>query len=179
MSVRFMALVLVLSWGCTETERPTPVAVQRAVVSEAGDKEIFLIAKTPAGTDLRPALNHEKTDFWWVRVEIPLTLSADVDTEQGFSTDLQSRSDVVFAQSYNGPCDPHADVPSSCWLLEQYTGADEGLKGSLAVKRASGRLEFNYFVDWRGITDRFQAPPSWHNHVSEGGAAAAIEVDTQ
>lgn len=175
MATRLVLVLVMASWGCTDLDTPPVETMQRALVSADGDKEVFLLANAPLGADLTPALEHEKTPFWWVRIEVPRAVSPAVDTADGFFTDLETSSGVVFAQSYADSCDPYAEVPSVCWLLESYTGADEGLKGRLHVKRADGRLQLSYFVDWRGITDRFDGPPSWHNHISEGGGAAVIE----
>lgn len=139
----------------------------------------FVMSNAPPGIEIAGLANPasmEKTPFWWARIDMPGSNEGAINSQAGFQGDLLQDVDVVFTQNYEGVCDPSAEVPTICWLQEQYVAGEEGLKGTIAVARKQSQLEMYYSVDWQGLTDRFESDePSWHHHITEGGGVAKIE----
>ena len=170
--------------GCSQSSDDMLEAAvnQRAIVSASGDRTSFVLTDAPDTADISALSDPsflEKTNFWWIRIDMPSDSDTLVDSPSGFQGDLSQNIDVVFTHNYKGVCDPSADVPSICWLREHYTAGETGLKGVTSIKTVNGNLELYYSVDWQGITDRFESEPSWFHHIVEGGGVAKIEEGTQ
>tara|TARA_R110002073_G_C9496099_1_gene581311 strand:- start:1017 stop:1631 length:615 start_codon:yes stop_codon:yes gene_type:complete len=168
-----------------EDEQEVPAedaeATQHIYYAEDTSQDLYIITNAPPQADIsKLGLEvdmEEKSDFWWVRIDVPENKTSAIDSADGLRIDLTEDTGVVFTQNYEGVCDPSADVLTICWLRERYTAADEGLSGSIFMKSDNeGMTRIAYFVDWSGITDRFTGPPSWHQHTNEGGAFTEMET---
>jgi len=173
------AAVLMLSalGACAESEStPAPEAAFSAIYSETDAADVYVVAGEHSPADDGKILAGEKTDFWWVRIEVPKKGGASVDVSEGAMFDLvTSDTALVFSHNYLDLCDPSSNATTSCWLLERYTVGDEGLSGRIRVQREVDTVSMQYRVEWEGITDRFEGPPQWHRHITNGQVAAAIE----
>jgi hypothetical protein len=116
----------------------------------------------------------DRTDHWWVALQVRPADAAQIESG-GKSYDLtDSEPAVRFLQNYRGICDPSAEVPRSCFILEDYTSGETDLRGTASLKVDDGVLALSFSLQWQGLTDRFEGPPVWHSRVTEGAHVAEL-----
>lgn len=117
------------------------------------------------------------TGFEWISIQVGPTHAGELDTAAGANLDLTDlAADVVFTQSYSGPCNPALNNFDACWLKEQYRAGDEGLTGSIRLQLSQGIATGNFDVSWSGMTDRFGVPTQHHTHETSMEVSAVIET---
>jgi hypothetical protein len=183
MRVAPLAILLMFSACSNSRSEPKPGSHNYGLVGTTPEKYVLIVGGERPATELDAILAAEETDFWWVRIDIP-RLRRDgtaLDLAGGASFDLgpSAETPIRFVQNYVDTCDPSAETPTACWLIEDYVAGESGLAGTVSVRySASGDLVVDFFVDWQGVTDRFHGPSQWHHHITEGNqavAAASVE----
>jgi hypothetical protein len=105
-------------------ERPRPGG--RRSAGGATDHTTYIVSDRDVRPDLAPVLADQKTEYWWIKIEVPLSA---------------------------------AGAPGA------------GTAGTITVGPGSdGGVSTSYFVQWEGITDRFEGPATWNRHITEGNA---------
>ena len=115
----------------------------------------------------RPVLL-EKTDYWWIAIQVPSSETGQVESGGKTFDFIDTVPRITFRQNYYGLCDPSAEIPTSCFILEEYDSGDESLRGSASVSVEENVLKLSFDLEWRGLTTRFGEPPQWLTRVTEG-----------
>lgn len=180
--MRYLLAGFLAASGCLGKDESEPPRESTArALKKADDTYVrYLVGASEDLEELSTALLHGATEFHWVRIDVPHASADAVEGDTGLAVELaDDDSGLRFAQNYWSVCNPSEllEEHPRCWLRELYTAGEENLSGRVRLRLSgSESLELSYFVEWDGITDRFEGPPSYLRRVTDGSYAVKLEV---
>lgn len=169
-------VVLALGSGCAPEEESTPEKSSAvALVAYGARSKVVFVNAEDAARASSILQGEAPRDFYWASIELPLSEQALAAATDGVHYDLTTAGGSAgFAQVYPAPCNPALGDYAVCRIYESYQSGDSSLTGRMFVRLDEGMITASVEVSWEGVTDRFGAPPQWHQHSTSGSYVAPV-----